>query len=224
MKETILIVEDDEIIARFLATLLTAEGYESTTAPDAAKALHTAAALTPDIILLDLGLPDMDGMAVLAQLKNWYGGPIIIVSARERENDKVAALDLGATDYVTKPFGTQELLARVRSALRRKDAAAMSYSLDKLMVDFARRLVTVDDKEVHLTQNEYRIVELLAKTPGLPFTYDFIMRSIWGDYIPQDNKILRVNMANIRRKIEKNPAEPRYILTDIGVGYRMAAE
>ncbi|MPM46524.1 Transcriptional regulatory protein KdpE [bioreactor metagenome] len=145
------------------------------------------------------------------------------MSARERENDKVAALDMGATDYVTKPFGTQELLARVRSALRRKDAA-MNYSLDGLMVDFGRRVVTVDGTEVHLTQNEYRIVELLAKTPGLPYTYDFIMRSVWGDYIPQDNKILRVNMANIRRKIEKNPAEPRYILTDIGVGYRMAAE
>ncbi|HWP80918.1 MAG TPA: response regulator transcription factor [Candidatus Acidoferrum sp.] len=224
MKENILIVEDDEIIARFLETLLTAEGFETQIAPDGAKALHSAAALPPDVILLDLGLPDMDGMAVLAQLKNWYGGPVIIVSARERENDKVSALDMGATDYVTKPFGTQELLARVRSALRRKEAAAMSYALDGLVVDFARRIVTVDGIEVHLTQNEYRIVELLAKSPGLPYTYDFIMRSVWGDYIPQDNKILRVNMANIRRKIEQNPAEPRYILTDIGVGYRMAAE
>ncbi|HWQ51440.1 MAG TPA: response regulator transcription factor [Terriglobales bacterium] len=224
MKENILIVEDDEIIARFLATLLAAEGFETKIAPDGAKALHSAAANPPDVILLDLGLPDMDGMAVLTQLKNWYGGPVIIVSARERENDKVAALDMGATDYVTKPFGTQELLARVRSALRRKDVAAMSYSLDGLVVDFARRVVTVDGNEVHLTQNEYRIVELLAKSPGLPYTYDFIMRSVWGDYIPQDNKILRVNMANIRRKIEQNPAEPRYILTDIGVGYRMAAE
>ena len=223
MKENILIVEDDEIIARFLATLLAAEGYETKIAPDGEKALQIAAAAPPEVILLDLGLPDIDGMAVLAKLKNWYGGPVIIVSARERENDKVAALDIGATDYVTKPFGTQELLARVRSALRRKDGA-MNYSLDGLTVDFGRRAVTVDGTEVHLTQNEYRIVELLAKTPGLPYTYDFIMRSVWGDYIPQDNKILRVNMANIRRKIEKNPAEPRYILTDIGVGYRMAAE
>lgn len=223
MKENILIVEDDEIIARFLATLLAAEGYETKIAPDGEKALQIAAAAPPDVILLDLGLPDIDGMAVLAKLKNWYSGPVIIVSARERENDKVAALDMGATDYVTKPFGTQELLARVRSALRRKDAA-MNYSLDGLIVDFGRRAVTVDGTEVHLTQNEYRIVELLAKTPGLPYTYDFIMRSVWGDYIPQDNKILRVNMANIRRKIEHNPAEPRYILTDIGVGYRMAAE
>lgn len=224
MRENILIVEDDEIIARFLATLLAAEGYETKIASNGEKALQIAAATPPEVILLDLGLPDIDGMTVLSKLKNWYGGPIIIVSARERENDKVAALDMGATDYVTKPFGTQELLARVRSALRRRDAAAMSYNLDGLAVDFVRRTVTVEGKDVHLTQNEYRIVELLAKTPGLPYTYDFIMRSVWGDYIPQDNKILRVNMANIRRKIEHNPAEPRYILTDIGVGYRMAAE
>ena len=222
--EKILIIEDEEAISRLLSTMLQAEGYETVAAESGISALHMATVQLPEAILLDLGLPDMDGMEVLSKLKNWYGGPIIVVSAREDEGDKVAALDLGATDYVTKPFGTQELLARVRSALRRNDATAMSYGLDKLTVDFVRRVVTVDEKQVHLTQNEYKIVELLAKTPGLPRTYDVIMQEVWGDYVPSDNKILRVNMANIRRKIEKTPAEPRYILTDIGIGYRMASD
>lgn len=185
----------------------------------------------PDLILLDLGLPDIDGMEVLKQVRSWSTTPVIIVSARGNETEKVLALDSGADDYITKPFGTSELLARIRTAIRhnRKDVSGTDglnglYKLGDLTIDYNKRRVLVDDADVHLTQIEYKIVTLLTKYSGRVLTYDFIINEIWGPYGSKDNQILRVNMANIRRKIEKNPAEPKYILTEVGVGYRMREE
>ena len=185
----------------------------------------------PDAILLDLGLPDMDGMNIIKSVREWSLVPIIVVSARGMETDKVKALDMGADDYVTKPFGTSELLARIRSALRhwqmRKDsniAEMGSFKSGELEIDFDKRRVTVRGEVVHLTQNEYKIVAILSKYAGKVMTYDYIIKEIWGPYAKGDNQILRVNMANIRRKIEDNPSEPRYIITEVGVGYRMTEE
>ena len=182
----------------------------------------------PDIILLDLGLPDMDGMEILKELRKWSGTPVIVVSARSDESEKVAALDAGADDYITKPFGTSELLARIRTALRHTAANGAlqsdTFSVKELFIDFGKRRVTVGKKEVHLTQIEFKIVSLLAKSQGRVLTYDHIISELWGPYAVKDNQILRVNMANIRRKIEQNPAEPQYIFTEVGVGYRMADE
>ena len=185
----------------------------------------------PDVILLDLGLPDMDGMNIIKSVREWSLVPIIVVSARGMETDKVKALDLGADDYVTKPFGTSELLARIRSALRhwqmRKDSNISemgSFKSGELEIDFDKRRVTVRGEVVHLTQNEYKIVAILSKYAGKVMTYDYIIKEIWGPYTKGDNQILRVNMANIRRKIEDNPSEPRYIITEVGVGYRMTEE
>ena len=182
----------------------------------------------PDIIFLDLGLPDMDGQEVIKAIREWSQIPIIVISARSHEKDKVTALDLGADDYVTKPFGTSELLARVRTALRHTQNAGSDNSMQSglfkagaLTVDYNKRHVYVDGNDVHLTQNEYKIVALLSKFAGRVLTYDYLIKNIWGPNVSCNNQILRVNMANIRRKIEKNPAEPNYIFTEMGVGYRM---
>ena len=185
----------------------------------------------PDVILLDLGLPDMDGTEIIQWLRQNYGTSVLVVSAREEEEEKVRALDLGADDYITKPFGTPELLARIRTALRHQarqesgeDLPRESYHIGDLTIDFKRRQVLLHDELVQLTQTEYKIVELIARRPGRVLTYDYIIRRIWGDYAVGNNRILRVNMAHIRRKLEENPAEPEYIMTEIGVGYRMAEE
>lgn len=180
----------------------------------------------PDLVLLDLGLPDIDGQKLIESVRQWSRVPIIVVSARSHERDKVMALDLGADDYVTKPFGTSELLARVRAALRHavQQAGQQSgpYSCGGLVVDWEKRRVLLNGQDVHLTQNEYKIVDLLARHAGKVMTYDQIIQHVWGPNAAGDNRILRVNMANIRRKLEANPAEPQYIFTEIGVGYRMA--
>ena len=184
----------------------------------------------PDLILLDLGLPDMDGIEILKKIREWSTTPVIVVSARSEESDKVEALDLGADDYISKPFGTSELLARIRTALRHsmKNSGSVQatdvFKTKGLMIDFDKRLVSVDGKDVHLTQIEFKIVSLLAKSAGRVLTYDFIITELWGPYAVKDNQILRVNMANIRRKLEKNPASPEYIFTEVGVGYRMVDE
>lgn len=181
----------------------------------------------PDLVLLDLGLPDTDGQNFIAAVRKWNTVPIIVVSARSHERDKVLSLDLGADDYVTKPFGTSELLARVRAALRhtrQRDQRQQSgvYVCGGLRVDWERRRVVLDGQDIHLTQNEYKIVALLAQYAGRVMTYDQIIQHVWGPNAAGDNRILRVNMANIRRKLEQNPAEPQFIFTEIGVGYRMA--
>lgn len=183
----------------------------------------------PDLVLLDLGLPDMDGMKVIQAVRRWSQLPIIVVSARAQERDKVEALDAGADDYLTKPFGTSELLARIRAALRHTRTAASSGSVrdsgvievGDLVIDYDKRRVFVKGIDARLTQNEYRIVALLGRFAGRVLTYDYLIRELWGPSASGDNQILRVNMANIRRKIEKNPATPEYIFTEVGVGYRM---
>lgn len=230
-KETILIVEDEQPIAHVLTTALTANGYHTLHAETASLARSIINSHCPSLILLDLGLPDMDGLELLRWLRGWSGVPVLIVSAREEESQKVEALDLGADDYITKPFGTSELLARIRTALRHQakldsgdDLPRGSYTVRDLTIDFERRQVLVAGEIVHLTQIEYKIVELIARRPGRVLTYDYIISRIWGPYATDNNRILRVNMAHIRRKIEQNPAEPYYIRTEIGVGYRMAEE
>lgn len=182
----------------------------------------------PDLVLLDLGLPDMDGIDVIKQTREWSSLPIIVISARVQEKEKVAALDAGADDYITKPFGTDELLARIRTAIRHSNKimddrvnSNRPYSAKGLSIDFVRRLVTVDGKEVHLTRVEYKIVSMLAQNSGKVITYKSLIEQVWGPYADDNNRILRVNMANIRRKLEKNPGEPEYIFTELGVGYRM---
>jgi len=184
----------------------------------------------PDLIILDLGLPDMDGMELLKSIRSWSSLPIVVVSARTHERDKVTALDAGADDYLSKPFGTGELLARVRTAIRHTRTATGNseiarqgtYTVGDLVVDFNRHQALVKGENVKLTLSEFRIVSLLAKHAGKVLTYDFIMKELWGPRAGGDNQILRVNMANIRRKIEENPAEPKYLFTEVGVGYRIA--
>ena len=226
-KTLILIVEDEDNICSFIETTLKANNYSVITAKKASDALSMASSYTPDLMLLDLGLPDMDGIEVLRQVRSWSVMPVIIVSARSDEAEKVQTLDLGADDYITKPFGTSELLARIRTALRHSIRVATEeavFRVRSLSVDFAKRQVLLNGAEVHLTQIEYKIVSLLAKHAGRVLTYDQMIAELWGPYAEKDNKILRVNMANIRRKIEKNPAAPQYIFTEVGVGYRLAEE
>lgn len=227
-KRVVLVVEDEGYIANVLSTLLSAHGYKVITANSAVDASALISSHVPDLVLLDLGLPDRDGIEVLKELREWSAMPVIVVSARSMEKEKVTALDHGADDYITKPFGAPELLARVRAALRRSvkgDHIQNSYAVGELFIDFNRRRVTVDGTPVHLTQVEYRIMEFIARQPGCVLTHSSIISHVWGPHAPRDNtRILRVNMANIRRKIEKDRVMPRYILTEIGVGYRMADE
>ena len=230
LKPKILIIEDEASIANFMTTVLTASGFTVLRAEDGAEGLILASSHCPDLILLDLGLPDLDGMEIIRKIRAWSPLPIIVVSARSQEQDKVEALDLGADDYVTKPFGTSELLARVRTALRHARSSGIDgavvqtgrFTAGGLTVDFDKRRAYVDGQDAKLTQNEFRIVALLGKYAGKVLTYDFIIKELWGPRASGDNQILRVNMANIRRKIEKNPAEPEYLFTEMGVGYRMA--
>lgn len=228
IREKILVIEDEQTISNFISAILTANGYDVLLARNGAVADSMIASHCPDIIILDLGLPDMDGMEILAGLRKWSTLPVIVVSARGRERDKVIALDMGADDYLTKPFGPGELLARIRAALRHVRTAAGGevgrtgvYRCGDLEVDCVRRRVRINGEDIHLTQSEYRILSLLTRHAGKVLTYDFILRELWGPSAGGSNQILRVNVANIRRKIEKNPAEPKYIFTEIGVGYRM---
>ena len=229
-KVKIMIIEDEDAISNFISTTLKANTYAPLVAKTAGEALSMIPSHCPDLILLDLGLPDMDGIEILKKIREWSATPVIVVSARGEESDKVQALDLGADDYIAKPFGTSELLARIRTALRHsmKNSANVSttdvFKTKGLMIDFDKRLVSVDGKDVHLTQIEFKIVSLLAKSAGRVLTYDYIITELWGPYAVKDNQILRVNMANIRRKLEKNPASPEYIFTEVGVGYRMVDE
>lgn len=230
IREKILIVEDEKTIAHFISTVLNNNGYETMRASTGQEALSMVSSHCPDLIILDLGLPDMDGMELLKNIRSWSGLPIVVVSARTHERDKVTALDQGADDYLTKPFGTGELLARVRTAIRHtrtstgnsEIARQGTYTVGDLVVDFNKHQALVKGENVKLTLSEFRIVSLLAKHAGKVLTYDFIMKELWGPRAGGDNQILRVNMANIRRKIEENPAEPKYLFTEVGVGYRIA--
>ena len=230
IKDRVLIIEDEANISSFIATILEANGYDALTARTGSEAITTVTSHCPDVILLDLGLPDMDGGSILKYVREWSTCPVIVVSARNHERDKVEALDAGADDYIVKPFGTSELLARIRAAIRHTRthlpngdiAQSGQFRAMGLVIDYDKHQVLVDGENAHLTQNEYKIVSLLGKYAGRVLTYDFIIRQLWGPKAKSDNQILRVNMANIRRKIEKNPAQPQYIFTEIGVGYRMA--
>ncbi|MCI9559809.1 response regulator transcription factor [Candidatus Ventrimonas sp. KK005] len=226
-KQSILVIEDEKNIGNYIETILASNGYKVLRAMNGMTGLSLCTSHFPEVILLDLGLPDLDGMEVLQQIRGFSDLPIIVISARTQEKEKVEALDSGADDYITKPFGAEELLARIRTALRHRLHANRSitqepvYSRDGLVIDFERRTVTLHEASIHLTQIEYKLVSLLARNAGKVLTYDSILKEIWGPYADTDNQILRVNMANIRRKLEANPAEPHYIFTEIGVGYRM---
>ena len=228
----VLIVEDEKSILKLLRTILTANQYDVIEAATGTEALSLINSHCPDLILLDLGLPDMDGNSLLHAVRKWSSTPIIVISARTHELDKVEALDLGADDYITKPFGTSELLARIRMALRHTQTMSQNEQIARtgcfrsggLTIDYNKYRVYVDGVDAQLTQGEYRIVALLGKHAGRVLTYDFLMKQLWGPNSSGDNKILRVNMTNIRRKIEKKPSQPKYIFTETGVGYRMAEE
>ncbi len=225
---SILIIEDEKSVRDFMKKTLEAYGYRVETAQNGEEGLTMISSHIPDMVLLDLGLPDLDGTEIIKKTREWSSMPIIVVSARTQEKEKVSALDAGADDYITKPFGNDELMARIRTALRHnnilttdKEKADRAYKAKGLSIDFEKRIVTIDGEEIHLTRVEYKIVSLLAKNSGRIMTYDALIEEVWGPYADDNNRILRVNMANIRRKIEKNTGEPEYIFTELGVGYRM---
>ena len=229
IRDKILVVEDEKSISSFIRAILSANGYDVIVAHTGSEAFSMISSHCPDLVVLDLGLPDMDGMSIIESVRQWTQLPILVVSARTHERDKVEALDRGADDYITKPFGAVELLARVRVAIRHTRlgvggegiASSGKFVAGDLTIDYDKHQVLIAGENAHLTQNEYKIVALLGKCAGKVLTYDFIMKELWGPQSKGSNQILRVNMANIRRKIEKNPAEPKYIFTEIGVGYRM---
>lgn len=230
MNGNVLIIEDENAIVNVLTSILISNEYIPVVAKDGNQALTMLKSFHPDIVLLDLGLPDIDGVELLKTIKSAQICPVLIVSARDNEWEKVEALDLGADDYITKPFGTSELMARIRVALRNRNENEEEvfnkniYCCGKLRIDLEKQIVTVNNEKVHLTRNELKIIELLSRNPGKVLTYDYLITNIWGADMPENNRILRVNMANIRRKLEENPSEPRYIITEIGVGYRLADE
>lgn len=229
IRDRVLVVEDDKSIRNFFRTVLEANNYDVIMANTGAEAYSMITSQCPDVVILDLGLPDMDGMKILKSVREWSGMPIIVVSARTHERDKVEALDMGADDYITKPFGTSELLARLRTAIRHARASCLTpegmqtgiFRSGGMVIDYDKHRVYIDGNDANLTQNEYKLVSLLGRYAGKVLTYDFIIKEIWGPNMKNDNRILRVNMANIRRKIEKNPAQPQYIFTEVGVGYRI---
>ena len=225
----VMIIEDDRAICNFTRRVLEANDYETVLVHTGREAMGLLASHCPDVVILDLGLPDMDGVDVLKDLRSWSLMPVVVVSARTEEKEKVRLLDAGADDYITKPFGTSELLARIRTAMRHARMASTNMAVAKdnrftakgLTIDYDKYRVYIDGNDAGLTQNEFKLVALLGRYAGRVLTYDYLIREIWGPNKAYDNQILRVNMANIRRKIEKNPAEPQYIFTEVGVGYRM---
>lgn len=221
----ILVIEDEQPIRKFLRVSLEAHGYRMHEAVTAAQGLQAAAAEPPDAVILDLGLPDQDGLAVLARLREWSRVPVIVLSARGREADKVLALDSGADDYLTKPFGVDELLARLRVALRHAQATTQAddaeFTVGELRVNLATRRVFVGAGEVHLTPTEYRLLTVLVRHAGKVVTHRQLLREVWGPDSVEENQYLRVYLGQLRRKIERDPTRPRYLLTELGVGYRL---
>ncbi len=219
----VLVVDDEKAIQRFLKNALSSAEFSVHLADSGKEALTAAMAVRPDLIILDLGLPDMDGVEVLRRLREWTEVPVIILSVRDREDEKVTALDSGADDYVTKPFGIGELLARMRVALRKsiQQSSEPVYRVDGLEVDLERRRVVSQGAEVQLTPTEYDLLRLLVTHAGKVLTHNQILRQIWGPAYMEQPHLLRVNISNLRRKIEPEPNRPRYILTELGVGYRL---
>ena len=226
---TVLLIEDEPEIRRFLRTTLPAHGFRLYEAATGKDGLMEAQARNPDLILLDLGLPDLEGSEVIRQVREWTATPIIVLSARDQEQVKVAALDLGADDYVTKPFGVNELLARMRAALRHASRSAADvgepvFELGDLKVDLGRRQVFVSAKEIHLTPIEYKLITTLIRYAGRVMTHRQLLKEVWGPLHVEEGHYLRVYMRQLRNKLEKNPAHPRYLVTELGVGYRLRTE
>jgi two-component system KDP operon response regulator KdpE len=219
----VLVVDDERAIRRFLRASLTAHGYTVFTAASGQEALNAVVAKRPDLIILDLGLPDIEGVDVIRQLREWSQIPIIILSVRERETDKITALDAGADDYLTKPFSAGELMARLRVALRRaiQPSSVPVFTIGELQVDLVGHVVKVAGEETQLTPTEYDLLKLLVANAGKVLTHQHILRQVWGVGYADDLHLLRVNVSNLRRKIEPDPSRPRYIITDPGVGYRL---
>jgi two-component system KDP operon response regulator KdpE len=222
----VLVVDDERAIRRYLHVALNAHGYIIYEAVNGQEALSMAATERPDLIILDLGLPDIDGVEITRQIREWSQIPIIILSVREQEKDKVAALDAGADDYLTKPFNTGELMARIRVALRRSTQTSPEpvFTSGELVVNLSRRLVTVREQEISLTPTEYDLLRVLIQHPGKVLTHRQLLRKVWGDAYETESHLLRVNMSNLRRKIEPDPTRPRFIITEPGVGYRLRVE
>ena len=227
-KPLILVVEDDKAVRNLISTTLDTQEYRYHVAKNGAQALVEAVSQRPDVIILDLGLPDMDGVEIIRKVRSWSQVPIIVVSARSEDRDKVTALDEGADDFLTKPFSVEELLARVRVSLRRvqyqnSNASEKSavFKNGRLTIDYASGCVSVDGKEIHLTPIEYKLLCLLSRNVGKVLTHNFILNEVWGNVMQSDVPSLRVFMATLRKKIEKNTSEPEYIQTHIGIGYRM---
>jgi two-component system, OmpR family, KDP operon response regulator KdpE len=222
MSERILAVDDESQILRALRTSLQAAGYEVDVAQSAAEALTSAAARPPDAVILDLVLPDGSGIEVLRELRRWTKAPVLLLSAVGDEQEKVAALDAGADDYVTKPFGIEELLARLRAMLRRVDAPNEPVvDLGGLVVDLERRLVTLDDEPIALTPTEFELLELFVRNEGKLLTHSTILREVWGPAYGTESHYLHVYVSQLRRKIERDPTRPRFLLTEAGAGYRL---
>lgn len=222
----ILVVDDETAILRFLETILNSVEFSVYKAENGRLAITAAATFRPDLILLDLGLPDMDGIEVIRRIREWSKVPIIVLSVRDREDDKVLALDAGADDYLTKPFGAGELLARIRATLRRslRDTTESVYNNGELEVDLVHRKVVLAGLEIQLTPTEYDLLRLLVTNAGKVLTHRQICRQIWGVGYVEQSHVLRVNISNLRRKIEKDSSRPRYIITEVGVGYRLQGE
>jgi two-component system, OmpR family, KDP operon response regulator KdpE len=225
-KPLILLVEDEAQMRTFVRLALTAHGYRVLEVATGQEGLQQAAAHTPDLILLDLGLPDIDGLEITQRLREWSIAPIIIISARGQEEQKVGALDAGADDYITKPFGSEELMARIRVALRHsarsnQDPASSVATAGDIKVDYAKRLVFVAKREVHLTPIEYKLIVALMRHAGMVLTHKQLLDQVWGPGHAHQMQYLRVYMAQLRQKLEENPAHPKYLVTEPGVGYRL---
>lgn len=224
---TILIVEDEASLRRFLVPILSTQGYPVVTAVSASEGITMARSHNPDLVLLDLGLPDLDGLSVLRELRSWSRRPVIIISARSQEREKVRALDEGADDYLTKPFGAAELLARIRVALRHAVQAATpqsTFTLAGLRVDLERREVSMNGEPIRLTPIEYRLLEALVRRVGRVTTHQQLLAEVWGPAGEGQNHYLRIYMAQLRKKLEADPNRPSFLLTEPGVGYRLSGE
>ncbi len=228
-KELILLIEDEPQMRRFLRITLQGHGYRLVEAATAQEGLMQAATRNPDVVLLDLGLPDLDGLEVTARLREWTQTPIVVISAREQEQDKVKALDAGADDYLTKPFSAEELMARIRVALRhvaRQTAGKQEpvFVLQNLRIDLAQRQVFIDDTEIHLTPIEYKLLTVLVRHAGKVITHRQLLQEVWGPAHVNEVQYLRVYMTQLRHKLESDPTRPRFLMNEPGIGYRLKYE